>query len=91
MKVVERIEDMSSRGRLRVIQQDDGDIIVAVQSMEDGCLQNGDSVEFCTGFSGGGKSPNTLNALYALMDAIKKDNLEHPVKKPTYGLWKLSD
>jgi uncharacterized protein (DUF849 family) len=91
MKVVERIEDMSRRGRLRLIQQDDGDIIVAVQSMHDGLLEPGDSVEFCTGFGGGGKSPHTFNALHALMEAIRKDNLEHPSKKPTDNLWELSE
>jgi len=75
MKTVERLEDMSSRGRLRIHQQDDGDIIVAVQSESDGLLQPGDSVEFCAPFSGGGRSPRTLAALKALMVAMEEDNI----------------
>lgn len=85
MIVVERLEDMSSRGRLRLIQQEDGDIIVAVQSMENGLLQIGDSVEFCSGVAGGGKSPNTMEALIALMEAMRLDNIQYPSKKPTDG------
>lgn len=88
MDFVERIEDMSNRGRLRLIKQVDGDIIIAVQSMEDGLLQNGDSVEFCSAFGGGGKSPNTMKALHALMEAMRLDNIEYPSKKPTDGLSK---
>jgi flavin-dependent dehydrogenase len=91
MRVVERLEDMSPRGRLRIIQQDDGDIIVAVQSMEEGLLGIGDSVEFCSGFGGGGKSPHTRQALLALMEAIKLDNLENPSRKPSDGLWKIEE
>lgn len=90
-QVVERLEDMSSRGRLRLIEQMDGDIIVAVQSMEDGFLGIGDSVEFCSGYSGGGKSPHTMEALRNLMEAIKKDNAENPIKKPNDGLWQLTE
>jgi len=86
MEFVERIEDMSSRGLLRLIKQEDGDIIIAIQSMENGLLQIGDSVEFCSGFAGGGRSPNTMNALNALMEAMRLDNIEHPCKKPTDGL-----
>lgn len=91
MKVQERLEDMSVRGRLRLIEQDDGDIIVAVQSMDNnGFLQPGDSVEFCALFSGGGGSPKTLDALRALMEAMRQDNLNNPRKKPTDDLWILS-
>ena len=87
MKVQERLEDMSSRGRLRLIEQDDGDIIVAVQSMDNGFLQPGDSVEFCALFSGGGGSPKTLDALRALMDAMRQDNIDSPRKRPSDDLW----
>ena len=73
-KVVERLEDMSRIGRLRLIKQDDGDIIVAVQSEQDGVLQSGDSVEFCTS---GGRSPNTLKALNELIKAMALDNESH--------------
>ena len=84
-----RKEDMSPDGRLRVWRQDDGDMIVEVLKFYD---DNGSplkdsrgnrtmeraSVEFCT-FNGGGHSPHTLQALRALMDAIKKDNEEEPM------------
>ncbi|RTL42961.1 MAG: hypothetical protein EKK53_11200 [Burkholderiales bacterium] len=72
----ERFEDMSQRGRLRVIQQDDGDMIVYV--IEDPNSPNGGAsagVEFCTS---GGKSPKTRAALLALMVAMGEENAERP-------------
>lgn len=79
MKSVFRIEDMSRKGRLKIIQQDDGDIIVAVQSEENGLLMPGDSVEFCSIGSGGGRSEHTLAALRNLMVAMELDNAETPI------------
>ena len=76
MRVAERFEDMSQRGRLRVLQQDDGDIIVC--AMTDPNCPNGfqmADVEFCTS---GGKSPKTLAALRALMQAMAEDNADRP-------------
>lgn len=76
MQEAERFEDMSPRGRLRVLQQDDGDIIVCV--VEDPSSHNGGTiadVEFCTS---GGKSPKTLAALQALMQAMAEDNADRP-------------
>ncbi len=78
---VERKEDMSCCGKLRLIRQDDGDIIITVQSERDGLLQPGDSVEFCTTGLGGGKSPNTITALRALMDAMQRDNDNYPLNR----------
>lgn len=74
MKIVERCEDMSTLGRLRLIRDDDGDIIVAVQPEKDGRRMTGSSVEFCAGGAGGGKSPRTRKALAALMVAMEADN-----------------
>lgn len=75
-----RIEDMSAKGRLRLIQQTDGDIIVGVQSQcWNGLVGSGDSVEFCVPGAGGGRSSHTLAALRALMDAIDADNAERPI------------
>lgn len=79
MKIVERNEDMSPRGKLVVLQQDDGDIIVCSQGMDRDLVQPGSSVEFCAIGSGGGRSPHTLRALYALMEAIERDNAERPL------------
>jgi hypothetical protein len=76
MLTAERFEDMSQRGRLRVIQQNDGDVIVGIVEDPDG--PNGGvttSVEFCTS---GGKSPKTLIALRSLMQAMAEDNADSP-------------
>lgn len=71
-KCAERFEDMSERGRLRVWQQDDGDMIVHV--IPDPSTDNrGASVEFCVS---GGRSPRTLEALRQLLVAIHADNCD---------------
>ena len=81
-RTVTRREDMSARGYLKVLQQDDGDIIVAVYPEEDGLIQAGGSVEFCAPGAGGGRSTHTLAALRALMVAMEKDNQERPIATP---------
>ena len=76
MQKAERFEDMGQRGRLRVLQQDDGDMLVAV--VEDPEGDHGGimvGVEFCTS---GGKSPKTLEALRNLMQAMAEDNADRP-------------
>lgn len=78
MRVAERFEDMSRRGRLRVHQQGDGDMIIEV--IEDpesqGCCAGLiASVGFCTS---GGKSPKTRHALLLLMQAMAEENAAHP-------------
>jgi len=82
MRIVARLEDMSRRWRLRLIRQDDGDIIVAVQSEEDGLLQPGNSVEFCAIGTGGGRSRHTHAALLSLIEAMERDNAEEPCRAP---------
>lgn len=77
-QIVKRIEDMSPRGYLKLLQQDDGDIIVAVYPEEGGLIQPGGSVEFCTS---GGRSPRTHKALRALMVAMAADNAERPIQE----------
>lgn len=74
MRFAERFEDMSPRGRLRVIQQDDGDMIIeVVEDMNSSgcCAGLSAAVEFCTS---GGKSPKTRKALLALMLAMAEEN-----------------
>ncbi len=77
MSIAERFEDMSQRGRIRLIEQDDGDVCVAViedpNSGNGGCMA---CIEFCSPYAGGGKSPRTLAALKALMRAIAEDNAD---------------
>ena len=80
LKIIERLEDMRSRGKLRLLLQADGDIIVAVQSCRDGILQNGDAVEFCATGVGGGRSPKTLEALRTLSAAMEEDNKDWPCR-----------
>ena len=79
LEIVERFEDMSPRGRLKLIRQPDGDIIVVTVPDPDerNCMSAaGGMVEFCTPCSGGGQSPNTLKALRLLFEAMVKDNEE---------------
>lgn len=76
IKVVERLEDMSRVGRLKLLRQDDGDIIIVCQpQIEGGLISPGESVEFC---ASGGRSPNTRKALYELMQAMELDNEQFP-------------
>lgn len=73
--IVERIGDMSPSARLRIIQQEDGDIIVAIiPGIEEGLDRTMADVEFCTVGMGGGHSPKTLSALRALAVAMAEDN-----------------
>ena len=76
MKTVERLEDMSPRGKLKLLEQRDGDVIVCVVediNAEGPCAGLPASVEFCVS---GGKSPRTIVALRALMVAMAEDNLD---------------
>lgn len=77
---VERFEEMSPKGRLRVHVQDDGDVIIAVIADPDEHRLGSSvmmSAEFCT-YAGGGRSPHTRNAILALYEAIVLDNIENP-------------
>jgi hypothetical protein len=76
----ERYEDMSPDGKLQLVVEEDGDVIVIVQSGDTGQLgQTGQraSVQFCT-FGGGGQSQHVRDALLHLIQAIQKDNAERP-------------
>lgn len=78
--VVERNEDMTPLGRLALIFQVDGDVIVAVRADPDAMFNT--SVEFCQPGSGGGRSKHTLRALRELGEAMKRDNAESPIFPP---------
>lgn len=78
-KRIERNEDMSPRGRLALILQRDGDVIVAIVPDPDATRWERDSVEFCRPGAGGGRSTHTLAALRALAEAMEKDNQENPI------------
>lgn len=72
----ERFEDMTQRGRLRIWQQDDGDMIVEIVPDPDKPPEYAASAEFCSPGTGGGKSPRTVMALRVLMRAMAEDNAD---------------
>ena len=82
---VDRVGDMHPNRALRILQQSDGDIILVI--VQDGYavgeVDTGNpndrsaQVEFCVS---GGKSRNTHAALLALVEAIKRDNIERPIR-----------
>ncbi len=73
-EIYERREDMSPEGRLQVLIQADGDVIITAMSPDlDGRLTTA-SVEFCAPGAGGGRSPKTKAALIELARAILEDN-----------------
>lgn len=80
VRIITRREDMSPRGMLRLIFQDDGDVIVAIDPdpSEHGFMRDR-SVEFCSVGGGGGRSRHTIEALRALGEAMKRDNAENPL------------
>ena len=57
------------QGQLRVLLDSDNDVIVAIWPKGEPSA----SVEFCTPGAGGGKSPETREALIALMCAMERD------------------
>ena len=76
---VERPDDMSQKGKLRLFVEDDGDIIVAVhEEVQDEQGQPmvgaGADVQICAPFTGGGHSPETWEALHRLAIAMHHDN-----------------
>lgn len=75
---VERFEDMSPDGRLRIMIQDDGDVCVMVR---EGGLESVRvaSVEFC---NSGTRSPWTREALRAVAVAMEKDARGEPWPGP---------
>lgn len=81
---VERFEDMSPDGRLRVTFQTDGDVVLTIVQSEESRKSNFNPgsvcVEFCT-HAGGGKSKRTLLALRNLAKAISDDNREEDTRR----------
>jgi hypothetical protein len=67
-----RFEDMSPTGRLEILRQEDGDVIVSVIQDD----HTSATVEFCAPMTGGGSSERTWKALRALFDSMEQDNKE---------------
>nr|WP_255255443.1 hypothetical protein [Pseudomonas fluorescens]CEK42306.1 hypothetical protein PQBR57_0353 [Pseudomonas fluorescens SBW25] len=70
----DRDDDMG-QGKLRLILDGDSDVCVAVIN-HDGTMAD---VEFCTPFSGGGRSPKVREALLNLARAIRDENESNPI------------
>lgn len=74
---------MSPLGKLRLIEQPDGDIIVVVvpdptEAERHSLPPLGITAEFCTVGGGGGQSEHTRRALRDLWQAMERDNAERP-------------
>lgn len=85
MNCVTRAEDMSADGRLRIMQQDDGDMIVVIVPPSEERTPSV-SVEFCSVGSGGGRSPHTVKVLRLLMAAMRRDNAERKINDSGEGI-----
>lgn len=72
-EVLQRREDMG-QGLLRVTIQEDGDVCLTVVDDQ----RRVAAIEFCTPFTGGGRSPKVREALLALAKAIQDENMESP-------------
>lgn len=68
-------EDDMGQGRLRLILDGDSDVSIAVITTEGEMAD----VEFCTPFSGGGRSPKVREALLNLARAIRDENASNPI------------
>lgn len=74
--LVERSEDMSPDGRLSLYRDVDGDIHVKVIPPAERQDDYAPSVEFVTHCA---RSPRTIIALQALIEAMRLDNEERPL------------
>lgn len=72
---------MSPRGRITVMLQEDGDVIIGFVLDDAARPSMIPSMEFCSIGAGGGQSPHTREALMNLYEAIRKDNEEHPQQR----------
>lgn len=70
---VGRIGDMSPDAHIRVGLDNDNDVYVSITNGS-----NSADVEFCTAFTGGGRSSRTRLALIELMRAMEADNAQLP-------------
>jgi len=72
--IAERHDDYG-QGRLRLIRDEDGDMSVSIIS-PDGTMSAG--LTFVSRMHGGGRSPETLEALRELHKAMLRDEQEYP-------------
>lgn len=74
--LIERPEDMSPDGRLSLCRDSEGDVHVRVIPPMDRAHDYAPSVEFVVHCQ---RSPRTVAALIALMEAMRLDNEERPL------------
>lgn len=74
--LIERPEDMSEDGRLSVFRDNEGDIHIRVIPPLDRSDDYAPSVEFVCHCQ---RSPRTVAALNALLEAMRLDNEERPL------------
>jgi|TARA_Y100001934_G_scaffold283268_1_gene401679 hypothetical protein len=74
--LIERPEDMSPDGKLSLFRDSEGDIHVRVVPPEDRADDYAPAIEFVGHCQ---RSPRTLAALEALMEAMRLDNEERPL------------
>lgn len=74
--LIERPEDMSPDGRLSLFQDSEGDIHIKVIPPLERSGDYAPSIEFTAHCQ---RSPRTLAALAALMEAMRLDNEERPL------------
>lgn len=81
-EAIARFGDMHPTRSIKLLKQRSGDVVMSITQdgvvvAENGRFRSLAMVEFCVS---GGRSPHTLQALYALMEAIERDNAERPIK-----------
>lgn len=79
-KTYSRIEDMSPDGKLLILMESDGDIIVRIYGYDEVDTPCSASVEFCALSFGRGYSVHTRQALADLAEAMERDNRERPIE-----------
>lgn len=75
--LVDRRDDMSPDGRLSLFKDVDGDIHVKVIPPMERKDDYAPSIEFVTHCA---RSPRSIVALQALIEAMRLDNEEHPIE-----------
>ncbi|MTJ93897.1 MAG: hypothetical protein F8N36_13720 [Desulfovibrio sp.] len=73
--MADRTEDMGTVKRLKVIRDNEGDVVVSIVTgrgmpLHEEATESDAAVEFC---NSGGRSPRTFRALLALLNAMEED------------------
>lgn len=74
--LIERPDDMSQDGRLSVFRDSEGDVHIRIIPPQDRSNDYAPSIEFVSHCQ---RSPRTVKALSALLEAMRLDNEERPL------------